>query len=319
MRIIFMGTPDFAVPSLKALMVMGQEILGVVCPPDRPYGRGKQIEMPATKVLALQHQIPVWQPEKPNQAAFVDELEKLTPDLIVVAAYGHILKSRLLTLPKAGCLNVHASLLPKYRGAAPIQRALFANEAITGITIMQMDAGMDTGDILWQKELPIRAGENATELTDRLAICGAEALTEALSRLAAGQLTPKKQDNEHATYAPKISKEDSLSDWNESAEEIYGRIRGLTLKSGLTSAIEPNLQLKIMAANFDPLTQQNPDAAPGQILEISKNKGILVNTGQGSLWLTKIHPDNRRTLEADAFARGYRIEIGMFFKSLIRR
>ncbi len=319
MRIIFMGTPEFALPTLKSVIESEHEVAGVLCQPDRPKGRGKKILMPAVKKLAVQYNLPVWQPEKPNHRQFVESISGTRPDLIVVAAYGNILRKRLLNLPTWGCINVHASLLPNYRGAAPIQRTLFAGEKQTGITIMQMDPGMDTGHILAMKKIDIAPDENSAELENRLARYGAEALMGTLSLLGKGEMKAIAQNHELATYAPKLTKEDMLMDWSETSENIHNRARGLAPKPGLKTFL-PDLDLHLKIIRTSRPTQNIcTDRAPGTIVEISKGQGLLIATGDGTLLIRSVHPQNRKVIDTDAFLRGYNINNGMVFNSLIKR
>ncbi len=227
LRIVFFGTPDFAVPSLQALLDGDDQIVGVVCQPDRPAGRGQQLSAPPVKVAAVQAGVPVLQPDKVRTPEFLDALRQWAPDLIVVAAYGRILPKPVLDLPPHGCINVHASLLPKYRGAAPIQWAMLRGEVETGVTIMQMNEGMDTGDIRLQRATPIGADETYGALQARLAVLGAEALREALADLKAGTLPRVPQREADMTLAPMLSKEDGRIDWTQAAADIARRVRAL--------------------------------------------------------------------------------------------
>lgn len=317
MRVIFMGTPEFAVPTLDHLIQSKHDVVGVVCQPDRPKGRGKKRVMPPVKILAMDHNLPVYQPETPNQAEFRQELRGLQPDVIIVAAYGHILKQKILDLPPSGCINVHASLLPKYRGAAPIQAAIFDGEPETGVTIMQMDRGMDTGDMLLKKATPIGPNETGSALEERLANIGAEALLEALDGLANGTITPESQNDDEATYAPKLVREDFLMDWRQSAAQIHNRVRALAPKPGVKSAIaELDLAVKIIETRIDDTERS---AEPGLVLELDPKRGIRVATGAGTLWISRIHPQNRNIMDSGAFLRGHALETGMHFQSFIER
>ena len=228
MRIVFMGTPDFAVPSLEALIKSDDRVIGIVTQPDRPKGRGQQLTPSPVKVIAEHEHLPVLQPTKMKDPAFLAELSAWKPDLIAVAAFGRILPPAILSLPPRGCINVHGSLLPKYRGAGPIQWALINGENETGITTMLMDEGMDTGAMLLQARITIVPDDTAGSLSPRLAELGGRLLVETLAQLKAGTLTPRAQDHRQATLAPLLKKEDGLIDWNLSATALANRIRGLT-------------------------------------------------------------------------------------------
>jgi len=227
LRTVFMGTPEFALASLEGLLASGVNLVGVYTQPDRPKGRGKKLAASPVKKLALEHEIPVFQPQKLRNPFAVEELEGLQPDLIVVVAYGQILPKAVLDIPRYHCINVHASLLPKYRGAAPINQAIIDGETETGVTTMLMDVGLDTGDMLVKMSLPIRSDETAGQLHNRLALVGRKALEETLHRLCAGTLAPEKQDDDLSCYAPMLKKEDGLIDWQHSAIDIHNRVRGL--------------------------------------------------------------------------------------------
>ena len=227
MRVIFMGTPEFAIPTFEGLIDSGVKIVGVFTQPDRPKGRGRKLEPSPVKRLAEEHGLPVFQPQRLRDKDAVKQVRGLKPDLVVVVAYGQILPQEVLDIPKYGCINVHASLLPRHRGAAPINKAIIDGDPMTGVTTMQMDAGLDTGDMLVKKSISIFPNENAGELHDRLAQLGREAMEETLARLCAGTLSPQKQDDSRSSYAPMLKKEDGLIDWNRPAAAIHNQVRGL--------------------------------------------------------------------------------------------
>ena len=228
MKIVFMGTPDFAAGALDALIKAGYEITAVVTQPDRPKGRSKELLPPPVKVCALEHGIPVMQPKKIRTPESVEELKQYPADIYIVAAFGQILSREILEIPRFGCLNIHASLLPKYRGASPIQHVIIDGEEKTGITIMQMDAGIDTGDMLYKKEVEISPDDNYETLHDKLTVLGGEAIVEALSLLEAGKLTPEKQDDSTSCYASLIQKNMGEIDFSKSAVSVDRLIRGMT-------------------------------------------------------------------------------------------
>lgn len=298
-----MGTPEFAVPSLQALINSEDEIVAVVCQPDKPKGRGLEVTAPPTKILAEKHSIPVLQPQKIKTEEFFNELKKISPDLICVAAYGKILPKNVLDLPPLGCINVHASLLPKYRGAAPINWAIIRGERITGITTMKMDEGMDTGDMLLKKESKIEDEDTGETLSHKLSHVGAELLIETLTLLKEGKLNPIPQDNSKATYAPMLKKEDGNIDWQKSAEEIRNLIRGMLPWPGAYTTIEGKL-LKIYKGRVS-----EGAGKPGEVIKC--DSGILrVATGSGALDILELQIEGGKKLEAEIFLRGRRIKEG---------
>ena len=303
LRTVFMGTPDFALQTLQGLIDAGCKMVGVYTQPDRPKGRGKQLAAPPVKELAQKYDIPVYQPLKLRQPEAVAELEALAPDLIVVVAYGQILPKSVLEIPAHGCINVHASLLPKYRGAAPINKAIIDGETETGITTMYMDVGLDTGDMLVKKTLAIGPEETAGELHDRLASLGRETMEETLRRLCAGTLQREVQDDEQSTYASMMKKEDGRIDWNRSAQEIHNHVRGLDPWPGAYTTINGEL-LK--------LAETRPEAAeglPGNVIAADKN-GVCVACGSGSLRIQQLQLAGRKRLAAADFLRGCPLEAG---------
>ncbi len=303
-RTIFMGTPDFALQTLQGLIDAGCNLIGVYTQPDRPKGRGKQLAAPPIKELALQHDIPVYQPLKLRQPEAVAELEALAPDLIVVVAYGQILPKSVLDIPRYGCINVHASLLPRYRGAAPINKAIIDGETETGITTMYMDVGLDTGDMLIKKSLAIGPQETAGELHDRLAVLGRETMEETLQKLCAGTLQREVQDDDQSTYASMMKKEDGRINWGCSAVEVHNQIRGLDPWPGAYTSLNGEL-LKL--ARTSP---ENTDGGkPGSIIS-ADNNGVSIACGTGTLLVKELQLAGRKRLAAADFLRGCPLEPG---------
>lgn len=301
-----MGTPEFAVPSLKALIESEDEVIAVVTQPDKPKGRGLEVVSPPTKVLAEKHAIPVLQPQKIKTEEFFNELKKFNPDLICVAAYGKILPKNILDLPPYGCINVHASLLPKYRGAAPINWAIIRGEKVTGITTMKMDEGMDTGDMLLTKEVQVDDEDTGETLSEKLSHVGAELLIDTIRLLKKGELHPIPQDHSQATYAPMLKKEHGKIDWEKPAEEIRNLIRGTIPWPGAYTTIDGKL-LKIHKARGS-----EGAGNPGEV--IKSDSGILrVSTGKGTLDLLELQLEGGKRLPAEEFLRGRRIKEGMVF------
>jgi methionyl-tRNA formyltransferase len=309
MRIVFMGTPAFAVPALDALARAGHALLCVVAQPDRPAGRGQALRAPATKAWALAHGVPVLQPEKVRDGRLAAELAPLAPDAIVVAAYGRILGKDLLSLAPRGAINVHGSLLPRYRGAAPIQWAVANGDAETGVTIMQMDEGLDSGDMLLQRALAIGPTDTAESLSPSLAALGGEALVEALALLEAGKLTPVRQDPSEVTLAPILSKEDGKVDWTRPAAAIAARLRGFTPWPGAWTTLEGRT-LKLLDA--EPLEGAAAGAA-GHGAKVA-GRGLAVACGAGTTLLVKrLQPEGKGAQDALAFLNGLRrdaVELG---------
>ena len=310
MRILFWGTPEFAVPSLRALLESDSEVAGLICQPDRPRGRGRKLEAPPTKKLATQYDIKVIQPEKPHGGQLLQQLTDLSYDLSVVVAYGKILKPDVLYLPKHGSINVHASLLPKFRGAAPINWTIIAGEMETGITTIQMDEGMDTGDILLQRKIAVGPKATAGELSEKLSRLGAEILIETVSRLEQGKLEPSMQDHSQAIMAPKLRKEDARIDWTKSATQIEREIRGFDPYPG-SHTIYGSEPLRIFAAESRNQFESS-SAEAGKIVGTGK-EGITVQTGSGILTITELQPAGRRRMPADEFLRGHSMAPGERF------
>ena len=307
--IIFMGTPDFAVPSLQSLHQEGHNLALVVTQPDRPKGRGRQPAAPPVKLKALDLNLNLLQPATPNSAQFADQIQRIQPDLLIVIAYGHLLSEKILQLPKFGAINVHASLLPKYRGPAPIQWALINGDTQTGITTMFMDAGMDTGDVLLSRAEPILPADTAATLHDRLAMIGAGLLVQTLKDLAAGNLKPTRQDHGNATYAPLLKKQDGRIAWQKTAEELESFIRGMTPWPGAFT-FHNQSRLKILKAA---LSSERISAPAGTILEAFPDE-LTVATGKGALSILEIQgPSGKRLASAD-FLRGYQLPPGTLLK-----
>jgi methionyl-tRNA formyltransferase len=303
-RTLFMGTPDFALQALQGLIDAGCNLIGVYTQPDRPKGRGKQLAAPPIKDLALQHDIPVYQPLKLRQPETVAELEALAPDLIVVVAYGQILPKSVLDIPRHGCINVHASLLPRYRGAAPINKAIIDGETETGITTMYMDVGLDTGDMLIKKSLTIGPQETAGELHDRLAVLGRETMEETLQQLCAGTLQREVQDDDLSTYAAMMKKEDCRIDWCRSAVEVHNQIRGLDPWPGAYTSLNGEL-LKLARTSPEVTT----GGKPGSIISVGNNS-VSIACGTGTLLVKELQLAGRKRLAAADFLRGCPLEPG---------
>jgi methionyl-tRNA formyltransferase len=304
LRMVFMGTPAFACPSLQRLLDRGDEILAVVTQPDRPKGRGQQLMPPPVKALAEQHGILVMQPHKVRVPEFIEIVKELAPDLIVVVAFGQILPKALLDIPRYGCINVHASLLPRYRGAAPINWCIINGEVETGVTIMQMDVGLDTGDMLIRKSIPIEPDEDASSLHDRLAVTGAEALAETLDLLAGNKLQPEKQEDALSCYAPMLKKDDGRIDWSKGAVVIRNMVRGMTPWPGAFTALGGNI-LKICRAGLG-----QGSGSPGTVLRAGRT-GLEVACGSGSIIIEELQLEGRKRITADQFLSGYTIEPGI--------
>jgi methionyl-tRNA formyltransferase len=303
--IIFMGTPDFAVPSLQALHQEGYHLKRVVTQPDRPKGRGRKLVAPPVKQKALSLNLNLLQPAKPNTTEFAEELQRIQPDLLIVIAYGHLLSADILQIPRIGAINVHASLLPKYRGPAPIQWAIINGETQTGVTTMFMDTGMDTGDMLISRPEPILSADTAATLHDRLAVLGADTLLQTLQQLADHTLQPKRQDHDKATYAPLLKKQDGLIDWQKPAKKLEPFIRGMTPWPGACTFHNQN-RLKILKAA--PIDEPVSETA-GTILK-SFPEELVVATGKGALSILEIQgPSGKRLAIAD-FLRGYQLPPG---------
>jgi len=297
LRIIFAGTPDFAARHLQALIQSEHQIVGVYSQPDRPAGRGKKLKASEVKELALEHNLPVFQPQSLKNDEALAELTSLNADIMIVVAYGLILPKAILEAPRLGCLNVHGSILPRWRGAAPIQRAIWAGDKQTGVTIMQMDEGLDTGDMLHISRCPISTTETSASLYTKLAELGPDALIETINKLANGEITPEPQNDELANYAKKLSKEEADIDWSMSALQIERNIRSFnpwpmcfTQMGGQTVKIH---QAQVMLQS----------GVPGQILSSDKN-GVVVACGEHALCITQLQPQGKKPMAINDFLNG---------------
>jgi methionyl-tRNA formyltransferase len=300
MRIAFAGTPDFAVPALKALLDSSHTVVGVLTQPDRPKGRGRQIAASPVKEVALAQGLPISQPQTLKDEAGRADLAAWQPDALVVVAYGLILPRVALTLPRLGCLNIHASLLPRWRGAAPIQRAVLAGDAVSGVTIMLMDVGLDTGPMLMRKEVPISRTDNGGSLHDRLAALGASALLEALDGYSKGTLVPVPQPAEGVTYAAKIEKAEALIDWRRDSLEIERQVRAFNPWPVAETRLDGE-QLRVYEAIAEDGSPQSGEV--GTVVAV-RDDAVVVQCGSGSLALRQVQRPGRRAVSAGDFARG---------------
>lgn len=303
-----MGTPEFAVPSLQALLDSDDSVVGVFTQPDQPSGRGMVLHAPPVKVLATAHALPVFQPAKLREPDVLEQLRLWQPDLIVVVAYGKMLPQAILALPPLGCINVHASLLPKYRGAAPIQWAIARGERETGVTIMRISERMDAGDVFLQKTIPIAATDTGGSLHDKLAVLGASALIETLRLLKAGLVKAHPQNEAEATYAPLIAKEDGHIDWRQDADTIERRIRAFNPWPSAYTTVHGK-HLKLFAARGEP-SSFYPPSPPGTVVEVTP-VSLVVATGSGVLALEEVQLQGKKRLPVTEFLKGYRIEPGL--------
>lgn len=305
MRVVFMGTPDFSVPTLEKIIEAGHEVIGVVTQPDKAKGRGKKVLFPPVKETALAHDLPVYQPRRARDPEFIEEMKTLNPDVMVVVAFGQILPKAILDIPKYGCINVHASLLPKYRGAAPIQWAVIRGEKVSGVTTMQMDVGLDTGDMLLKKEVLLDEEETGGSLHDKLSTLGGNLLIETLEKIEAGDIHPEKQDDSQAgEYARMLDKNLGRIDFSMPAAEIERLIRGLNpWPSAFTSY--NGKTMKLWKAKTDNCGQ----GVPGQVIHVDKNS-FTVQTGQGTLQILELQMEGKKRMDAGAFLRGCPLETG---------
>ncbi len=306
MRVVFLGTPEFAVPSLQALVSAQHDVVAVFTQPDRPKGRGNQISESRVKNAAAALGLQVHQPERIRRPEVVEQLSALKPDLMVVVGYGQIIPQVIIDLPRHGILNVHASLLPKYRGAAPIQWAIANGEIETGVTIMQIDAGLDTGDMLLKAQISIRPDETAPELGVRLAPLGAQLLLDAIAQIESGRIHREKQPDTEATYAPILKKEDGRIDWLRPAPQIYNRLRGFTPWPGAYTTFRGQPLLILRAASAERLATAAPLLGAGMLR--SKERGLLAGCGgQTVLELLEVQLAGKKPMRADAFLNGYKL------------
>lgn len=311
MKVVFMGTPEFSVAALKAL-INNHDVKAVISQPDKPKGRGKKLVPTPVKQTALDNNIPVFQPEKIKDAEFIEKLKNIDADIFVVAAYGQILPESILNMPKYGCINIHASLLPKYRGAAPIQRCIIEGEKITGITIMYMEKGLDTGDMIIKKEVEIEDTDTYGTLHDKMADSGAELIIEALKLIESGQAKPQKQNDDLSTYAHMIKKETGHIDWNKTSVEILNLIRGLN-PAPCAYTYYNNDVFKIWSAEiFDTDIQ----AAEGEIIIADSKKGIAVKTADSAVLIKEIQAKGGKKMFSADYLRGHSIDIGVILNWL---
>ena len=302
-RTIFMGTPDFACPTLQRLIERGENLVAVVTQPDRPKGRGQRLMPPPVKELAVQHAIPVYQPHKLRDPAFIEMVRELKPDVIIVVAFGQILPKALLDIPPQGCINVHASLLPRYRGAAPLNWCIINGETETGVTTMLMDPGLDTGPMLLVRKTALDENEDIVSLHDRMAAMGAELLAETLDRLAAGDIVPQQQNNADTCYAAMLKKEDGLIEWNRDARSIHNQVRGMSVWPGAFSFIGDQ-PLKIYRTRVSAGSGQ-----PGTVLKSAKGQ-LEVACRTGSLLIDELQLSGKKRLDIGSFLAGFPIPEG---------
>lgn len=304
MRVVFMGTPEFSVPCLERLIADGCEVVGVFTQPDKPKGRGKQLAAPPVKETALQHGIPVFQPRSMRDGEALGILQQLSPDVVIVTAFGKILPQEILSFPRFGCINIHASLLPRYRGAAPIQWCVLNGETVSGVTSMQMDAGLDTGDMLLRAETPIDENMTAGELHDKLSVLGAEVLSETLTALKEGTLRPLKQDDAQSCYAPMLTKELCPLDFTWTARQVHDRVRGLYPWPIATVTVDGNL-LKIHKSRLC----ADKGGQPGEVMDSGKR--LVVSCADGHcVELCTVQAQGKKAMAAADFLRGHPIEKG---------
>lgn len=313
MRVVFMGTPDFAVPSLRVLLQKRFNVVAVITQPDRPGGRGKKIISPPVKVEALKSNLRVLQPEKIRNPEFIETLKGIRPDIIVVAAFGQILPAEILYIPPFGCINVHASLLPAYRGSAPIHRVVINGERETGITIMKMDTGLDTGDIILQDKITIDPEDTVGIVHDRLASLGGQLLIKAIEQITSGLTQLVSQDDAFASYADMLTREDEIIQWRCDAQSIKNQVRGLNPWPGARTYLEDKL-IKVwrvtVSENFD-----CNKGEPGQVLKADHNHGILVCTGEGAISINELQLQGKKKMLAQQFLRGNSLIPGTMFSA----
>lgn len=312
MRIVFMGTPEFAVPSLKLLLEQKYNVVAVVTQPDRPKGRKKTLTPPPVKEAALSFGLPVLQPERMRSAEAIAAVAELKPDLIVTAAYGQILPKAVLELPALGCINVHGSLLPRYRGGAPIQRAVMNGEKSTGVTIMYMAEGLDTGDMVSVIEVPIEEEDTSGTMFEKLSAAGAKLLGETLPELLAGAAKAVPQNEAEATYAPNLTRDDERIDWSRPAREIYNQVRGLSPMAGAFTYLEGEI-FKVWACKVASGSMGVSESREPGTIAATGSDGIIVSAGGGLLALQEIQPAGKRRMNAAEWLKGARLESGVRF------
>ena len=312
LKLIFMGTPAFALPSLDLLYLSPHSLEALVVPPDRPSGRGGQVRYAPVKEWALRHRVDLVQPEKMSENSFLGWLREREPDLIVTVAFGRLLSAAILQLPLLGCINLHASYLPAYRGAAPIHRAVIDGAKYSGVSVIKMSSDLDAGEIIMQEKEEISQFDTAGMLHDRLAERGASLLNRVVDALARGEAKPKPQDHSRATYAPSLKPADERLNWNDSAADLYNRIRGLNPWPGAYTSYEGK-RLKVWRAARPEMTADSADhEIPGTILAVGQ-ESLTVATGSGALTLLDLQPAGKKQMDAGSFCCGYRIEAGSHF------
>lgn len=306
MRVVFLGTPDFAVPSLVALIKNGYDIVGVFTQPDRPAKRGHKLMAPPVKQCAQEHSLNVFQFEKIKSEEGVKALKALNPDIMITAAFGQILSKEVLDIPKYGCINVHGSLLPKYRGAAPIQWAIINGEKITGVTTMYTDIGLDTGDIILKKEIEIKKDETAGELFDRMAPIGADLLIETLKEIEKGNLKREKQNENEATHYPMLKKEMGKMDFNKDANDIYNLVRGVTPWPGAYFMLGEDV-IKVLKVN---VTDEHTNKEPGTVIKASPKEGLIIACKNGAIEIEFLRAPSGKQMSAKDFLLGRKTSTG---------
>ena len=310
MKVVYMGTPDFSVGALESIIHSGHEVTAVVTQPDKPKGRSKELQISPVKACALKYNLPVFQPVKIKEAEAVARLREFEADIFVVAAFGQILSKEILTMPKYGCVNIHASLLPKYRGASPIQWAVLNGEEVSGVTIMQMDEGIDTGDILMQETVALDAKETGESLFDKLAVCGADLIVKALDAIEAGKVTPVPQDETESSHVGMLKKEFGRMDFSQDAIVLERKIRGLNSWPSAYTYLKGKT-LKIWDADVVN-ADKSPKAQCGEVLEVTKDS-FLVMTGDGLLAIKEVQLEGKKRMDVKSFLLGNAIEKGMIF------
>lgn len=306
MKIVFMGTPEFAVPCLQKIIDEGYEVLAVVTQPDKPKGRGKKLAMPPVKELALKYNIDVYQPVKAREESFVEKLKEINPELIVVVAFGQILPKSILDIPKFGCVNVHASLLPKYRGAAPLNWVIINGEEKTGVTTMYMDVGLDTGDMILKSEIPLDDEITAGELHDKMMVQGAEVLKDTIDLISKGEAPREKQNDEETCYSPIMDKSLGNIDWSKSATDIHNLIRGVNPWPSAYTTYDKQTMKIWKTKVLDKLSEKTP----GTILSVDKN-GIEVSTGDKVLQISEIQMSGKKRMIVSEYIKGNDISTGI--------
>ncbi|NSW82240.1 MAG: methionyl-tRNA formyltransferase [Syntrophothermus sp.] len=307
MRIVFMGTAEFAVPSLYRLIMAGHDVALVVTQPDRPRGRGKRVASSPVKLLAEEFGVRLFQPERIKDEESIKTIKSYDPDLIVVVAYGQILPSKLLYHPPFGCVNLHGSLLPRYRGAAPIQRAIMAGERVVGVTTMYMNESMDGGDIILQRSVEISDDATFGEVYQELSEIGGDLLLETVDQIGWGTAPRIPQDDSRATYAPVIRAEDEVIDWRREAREISNQIRALNPQPGASTTLD-GVRLKFFRSR---VLEDEADALPGQVVQVIDEEGFIVQTGKGQLVILEVQREGKKRLPASEFIKGYRVTPGL--------